>query len=85
MKPYLIWLSLIVFIFSSAAVLITYDLSWNNVSGGSQHTSAGSYSLDSSIGQSVAGVISHGTSEICTGFLCGDLFRANIYLPMVSK
>ena len=85
MKRSLVFLALACLLLLAASVGTTYDLSWYALPSGGGNVINGIYSLDSVIGQPVAGVIGNQTRAICAGFLCGDLIWANIYLPVVSK
>lgn len=52
--------------------------------GGGGRVTAGNYTLDATMGQSVTGVVSDSPYELCTGFLCGA-GRWSIYLPLVLR
>jgi hypothetical protein len=57
------------------------------ISSGGGHAEAGIYSLDSSIGQTVVGVDSAGSFELCAGFWClpESFSSSTVYLPLVIK
>jgi hypothetical protein len=60
------------------------------VGGGGGHTDNGSYSLDGTIGQAVAGVTGNAPYGLCAGFWCGADVAVppeghHIYLPLVVR
>jgi len=55
------------------------------IGGGGGHSEAGSYALDSTIGQAVIGVTSANGYELCSGFWCGAAVEYKIYLPLVLR
>jgi hypothetical protein len=60
------------------------------VGGGGGHTENGNYSLDSTIGQAVAGVTGNAPYGLCAGFWCGAEAAVPpeihpIYLPLVVR
>jgi len=63
---------------------VVYNLSWNTLAGGGA-ASGGAYSLDSAIGQPVAGQMDHLAYSLCAGFLCGVQAETRVYLPLVRK
>ena len=60
-----------------------YDLSWFTVSGGGGATSAGSYTLTGSIGQSDAGSLSGGVYTLSGGFMLAG--TSSLYLPLIQR
>ena len=54
------------------------------IGGGGGHSEAGSYVLDATVGQAVAGVTSNAPHELCAGFWCGTE-RYKVFLPLVLK
>ena len=54
------------------------------IGGGGGHSEAGSYVLDATVGQAVAGVTSNAPYELCAGFWCG-MERYKVFLPLVLK
>ncbi len=62
----------------------TYDLSWHVIGGGgASFTTAGSYSLGGTIGQSATGPLSGGSYALNSGFWQPANF--SVYLPIVLK
>ena len=71
---------------AQAAVAMSdgYDLTWNAlVPGGA--TRGGAYTMDSAIGQPLAGKTSASPYELCAGYLCGVPAETRVYLPLVRK
>ena len=66
-----------------------YDLSWFTVSGGGGATSAGTYTLTGSAGQSDAGSLSGGVYTLSGGFLLqgapAGSGQATLYLPLIRR
>ena len=61
-----------------------FDLTWNAlVPGGA--TRGGAYTMDSAIGQPLAGKTSSSPYELCAGYLCGVPAETRVYLPLVRK
>ena len=54
------------------------------IGGGGGHSEAGSYVLDATVGQAVAGVTSNTPYELCAGFWCG-MGRYKVYLPLILR
>jgi len=54
------------------------------IGGGGGHSEAGSYVLDATVGQAVAGMTSNAPYELCAGFWCG-MGRYKVFLPLVLK
>ncbi len=62
------------------------DLSWHVFSGGGGGpVAAGGFTLHSSVGQSLAGVISTGAFEACAGFWCRPLLARDVFLPLILR
>ncbi len=92
MKRYML-ISVCVFILLVTSLLVAqaavamsdgYDLSWNALFPGGA-TSGGAYTLDSAIGQPVAGKTSNSLYELCAGYLCDVKAESRLYLPVVRK
>ncbi len=68
-----------------------YDLSWNSLSVGGAISGIAdpAYSLDTAIGQPLAGIIAGtgglGRYTLCAGYLCGVQASTKVYLPLVRK
>jgi hypothetical protein len=64
-----------------------YDLTWSTIDGGGGSAGGGSYTLDGTIGQFDAGVMSGGTYTLSGGFWGGPaaLAQFKVYLPLVLK
>jgi len=54
------------------------------IGGGGGHSEAGSYVLDATVGQAIAGVTSYAPYELCSGFWCG-MGRYKVFLPLVLR
>jgi hypothetical protein len=54
------------------------------IGGGGGHSEAGSYVLDATVGQAVAGVTNNAPYELCAGFWCG-MGRYKVFLPLVLR
>lgn len=69
-----------------ALAAIGADLSWHVFSGGGGGpVAAGSFTLQSSVGQSLAGVISSGAFRACAGFWCRPLLVHDLFLPLILR
>lgn len=55
------------------------------IAGGGGHVEAGSYALDGTIGQAVAGSASAGTYDLCSGFWCNVGGEWRLHLPLVLR
>jgi hypothetical protein len=56
------------------------------IGGGGGHAEAAAYALDSTMGQAVTGVHSHGPYALCAGFWCAARAEPyRIYLPLVLR
>ena len=54
------------------------------IGGGGGHSEAGSFVLNGTAGQAVAGTVSNAPYKLCAGFWCG-MGRYEIYLPLVLR
>lgn len=62
------------------------DLSWHVFSGGGGGpVAAGSFTLHSSVGQSLAGSVSAGALRTCAGFWCRPLLVHDLFLPLILR
>jgi hypothetical protein len=65
------------------------DIGWNVLANGGGHASAGTYTLDATLGQANAGSQAGGSVALCAGFWCLDAQAAAsnnpVYLPMVLR
>ena len=62
------------------------SIDWWVIGGSGGSASAGSYSLDGTVGQAVAGTDSNGDIELCAGFWCRPAEeRHEIYLPLTLQ
>ncbi|MCX7669007.1 MAG: hypothetical protein N2439_02905 [Anaerolineae bacterium] len=69
-----------------ALAAIGADLSWHVFSGGGGGpVAAGSFTLHSSVGQSLAGAVSAGAFGACAGFWCRPLFVRDLFLPLILR
>jgi hypothetical protein len=66
------------------ATVSTYTMPWWALAGGNMRVSADSYTLDSTLGQGIAGPVSAGTLSLCAGYQCAPPGK-QIYLPAVLK
>lgn len=68
-------------------VAFAFDVSINRqvISSGGGFTQSGSYAINSTIGQSVAGVANNSLVEIQSGFWNGSIPTYEIFLPNVLK
>lgn len=74
MKRRALLLALVAIVLVSTTVLAAptaLQLPRSVLSGGGAHVAAGSYAIDGSIGQSVVGIVSAGSYQVCSGFWCG--------------
>lgn len=64
-----------------------YVLTWYSISGGGgQITSSdGMYSLSSTVGQPVVGIVSQNGSKLCSGFWCQVWSYFNLHLPIIQR
>ena len=67
----------------AASATLAPTLDWSVFSSGG-HAVAGTYTLDVTIGQSMAGAATAGGAGLCAGFQCGAVTHA-VYLPVVRK
>jgi hypothetical protein len=67
----------------------TYSIERHVLGGGGGRVTGGSYRLDHTVGQPVAGGASGGAYELCAGYWCGEGSPAapehRIYLPVVTR
>ena len=54
------------------------------IGGGGGHSEGGSFVLNGTAGQAVAGTVGSAPYELCAGFWCG-MGRYEIYLPLVLR
>ncbi len=67
-----------------APLTIGYELTWSTLDGGgAMSNSGGSYSLDGTIGQPEAGVLSRGTFTLNGGFWLPSSYL--VYLPAILR
>jgi hypothetical protein len=91
MKRLFIFIPIVLAVISvSIAVAQTgggYDLAWSTIDGGgATFSTGGSFSLDGTIGQPDAGVLSGGSYTLNGGFWGGvALANYTIYLPLVRR
>ncbi len=70
----------------TAPAASSYNLSWYTIDGGgAMNVSGGGYSLNGTIGQPDAGVLSGSGYTLVGGFWGGAAINYNIYLPLVLK
>lgn len=63
-----------------------YSLSWWTVDGGGDTSASGEgYSLDGTIGQHDAGVVTGGDYTLVSGFWGGVAVDHNVYLPLILR
>jgi hypothetical protein len=62
-----------------------HEINWYAITGGGGRATQGSYTLDYAIGQTVTGTSISGTTQICSGFLCGASSGGNLFLPVVRR
>ncbi len=69
-----------------ALAAIGADLSWHVLSGGGGGpVAAGTFTLHSSLGQSLAGSVSAGAFRACAGFWCRPLLVRDLFLPLILR
>jgi hypothetical protein len=61
------------------------QVNWHALSGGGGRSVAGAYSVETAIGQPVAGTVGAGSYAVCAGVLCGTADLHDVYLPMVVQ
>jgi hypothetical protein len=88
MKHNLLYLALACLLLLAASLGTGPEIGWYAITGGGGHYTAGIYTLDSAIGQPVAGVVA-GIADpgysLCAGFLCSTAATRSVYLPAVRK
>ena len=62
-----------------------YDLSWHVVGGGVGQMEGPNHSLQGTLGQPAAGVMSSNRHTLCSGFWCAGTAGFRIYLPLVLR
>ena len=62
----------------------TVSIDWWASTGGGGRIESSSLTLDSAIGQGVAGTVKNGSLEVCSGFLCVSLPR-KLFLPVIIQ
>jgi hypothetical protein len=63
----------------------SYDLSWNTIDGGGGSSSSGGYTLDGTIGQPDAGLLSGGGYTLSGGFWPGVGSQFKVFLPLILR
>lgn len=58
-------------------------IDWDVLAGGGGRVTAGTYSLDNTVGQANVGLASGGPSELCAGFWCLQRVTVAVYLPLI--
>ena len=61
------------------------SIDWRVIGGGGGSASAGSTSVNGTIGQAVVGAHTSAPYELCAGFWCGAGTKHRAYLPLVLK
>ncbi len=87
MKRRVIFLALcLILILTSnvAAAVNALDVPRYVISSGGGRSAMGSYVLEGTVGQPVAGVVAVGSYELCSGFWCGLSVFHNL-LPLIIK
>ena len=87
-KQYRLILLTLILLLLIAAVPFAPDISidWWAIGPGSQNSTVDSVTLDSMIGQPVAGATSLGTTQLNSGFLQALWeFLSNLFLPMIVR
>ncbi len=82
------WLLAVMFLAAGGALAQSgggYDLSWNTMDGGGGRSSAGQYTLDGTIGQPDAGMMTGGTYALTGGFWTQGGGGYRIFLPLVLR
>ena len=89
MKAIVLALVLLVLIASNASAAVNaIELPRYVIGAGGGRVTAGNYVLEGTVGQPVAGVVSQGNSELCSGFWCsssGPTELLKIFLPLIMK
>ena len=92
-RKWAIWSALVAALLFAGIVVAApsnHSVDWWVMGGGGGSGTAGSSSLDGTLGQVVAGVDTSGEYVICAGFWyglgpCGNPSRATVYLPIVLR
>jgi hypothetical protein len=80
-------LTLVLLLWASVALAgggSDYAILWSALSSGGVPVAAGAYTLESTLGQAVAGPIQAGGLDLCVGYQC-DLPGMRVFLPTVLK
>lgn len=87
MKRVLLW-GVVALILAAAPMILAaggLDLSWHVFSGGGGPAAAGSFTLHSSVGQALAGVVQADAFAACAGFWCRPLLVHDLFLPLILR
>lgn len=89
MKAIVLALVLLVLIVSNASAAVNaLELPRYVISAGGGRVTAGNYVLEGTIGQPVAGVVSQGNFDLCSGFWCSSNIPTEllkIFMPFIMK
>jgi hypothetical protein len=67
-----------------AAGSSVYAVPWSALSSGAMRAAAGSYTLESTVGQAAAGLSNADGLDLCAGYQCAPP-GAQVYLPVLLK
>lgn len=70
---------------ASAASILALQVERHVIAGGGGHVAQGSFALDGTIGQPLAGVVSNSPYKLCAGFWCGRPTFGPVYIPLVLR
>jgi hypothetical protein len=63
---------------------LALDIDRYVIGGGGGHSEAGSFVLDGTVGQAIAGTVNSYPYDLCAGFWCG-MGGYKVYLPLVLR
>lgn len=61
------------------------SVSWSVIGGGGGPVANGSYALDATVGEAVAGEEVNSSTMLCSGFWCDPGMPWRLYLPLVRR
>lgn len=70
---------------ASTASILAAEIPRYVIAGGGGHVAQGSFALDGTIGQPLAGTVSNSPYNLCAGFWCGRPTFGPIYIPIVLR
>lgn len=70
---------------ASTASILALQVERHVIAGGGGRVAQGSFALDGTIGQPLAGVVSTSSYKLCAGFWCGRPTFGPVYIPLVLR